>query len=167
MDYSSDGNWHRSFLAVLAARMRPNLYVEFGLAQSPALLAISWYFERCVGVDVAPYHGPTPKNTTIYQMTTRQFCEDVLPNLPLVELAFIDADHKFESAIEDAVGLATHCAENAILVFHDTFPMDEAETGPGFCGDSYRVPAALGWENVTLPCPPGLTIARVNPKLRF
>jgi len=151
-----------AFLADLARRIRPQLYVEFGTYLGETIRAVGPHAGRAIGVDSNPQ---APAWYEHYRMTTSKFALEILPTLPLVNLAFIDSDHDSRAAYADFLALKEHAALGGIIVLHDTYPSDMAQTAPGYCNDSYRVPAMIraafpDIEILTLPIPPGITIVR-------
>lgn len=164
MNYNSDQNFHRGFLAMLAARMKPRCYIELGLSTDPAILSVGEHCFKAYGVDRKVEKFTIPPNSVILEMTTDQFFASYGPTIEAPELVFIDADHSMEQVLKDMRNVAAIAAENCIVCIHDTFPENEAQTAPGFCGDSYKLIRSLWGEHVTLPFPPGLTIMRARPK---
>ena len=99
--------------------------------------------------------------------STREFITDVLPMLGLIELAFVDADHRHAASTSDCESLLLHIANDGLLLLHDTYPESAEWLGDNRCSDSYRTANLIfnkateyGIESVTLPTPPGLTIVR-------
>ncbi len=160
---TSDHQWHRTLLTTMAARMRPNCFMELGLGTTPAIAAVADYCVNAYGVDTLPHEGGY-QNTKIFQMSTDDFFLNVAHTLEPPDLVFIDADHNAEQVMKDFDNIACICADNCVVVLHDTFPENEAHTSEGYCGDSYLVPPRLLCEAVTLPFPPGITICRLRPK---
>ena len=167
MNQDTDLSAHTVLLAALAKLMRPTLYVEFGVQSGFTISAVAPFCGRAVGCDVRRYPLTETRGFEFHQVDTEQFCREVLPTLPPVELALIDADHDAGAVLRDFQFLAEYAAPNALICLHDTFPESRQQTDPLFCGDSYRVPdllRGLGFHDVlTLPIPPGLTIVRLNP----
>jgi len=80
------------------------------------------------------------------------------------DLLFIDANHDSEAVQGDFIAMEKHVALRGIVCFHDTFPKDISFTSSKLCGDAYLAIPALqnsypGWNFITLPIHPGLTIA--------
>ncbi len=163
---TTDHNWHRSMLVLIAARMRPRCFVELGLGPDPSVALVGPHCEKAYGVDQAQHFGTYP-NTTLLHMTTDQFFADVAPNIEPPDLVFIDADHSHAQVMKDLKAVAAICADNCLVLLHDTYPESYSQTDPGYCGDSYLVPSLLLCENVTLPFPPGLTLCRLKPRGMF
>ena len=56
-----------------------------------------------------------------------------------------------------------HVSHEGLVCLHDTNPETVEDTQPGYCGDSWKFAknlSVLGYEAVTLPYHPGLTIVR-------
>jgi hypothetical protein len=70
-------------------------------------------------------------------------------------MAFIDADHCYESALQDFENVLALLNEDGIIFMHDTDPISDNYIDPGYCGDSYRlVPLLEAREDInvlTLP----------------
>jgi len=164
MNYTSDHNFHRSFLTMLAARMKPTCYIELGLGTDPAILNVGEHCFKAYGVDRKRESFPTPPNSVILEMTTDEFFDAYGSTIEAPELVLIDADHSKEQVLRDLDRVAKIAAENCIVCIHDTFPENAAATSPGLCSDSYLVPESIFFEAVTLPFPPGITICRLRPK---
>lgn len=162
MNYETDSTWHRTLLTQLAERMRPACYLELGLWHEPAMLQVAQYAETCYGVDSETFPEKAPDNCIIVRMTTDEFFERV--TIPRPELVFVDASHDSEQVLKDLENISRICADNCIVVIHDTFPENREYTDDGYCSDSYKVPDLIPWECVTLPLPPGITICRMRPR---
>lgn len=164
MRYDSDHSFHRTFLTMLAARMKPRCFIELGLGTDPCIVNVGEHCFRAYGVDRKRENFATPPNSVILEMTTDEFFESYGRTIEAPELVFIDADHSKEQMLKDLRNVAAIAAENCIVCIHDTFPENEQQTRPEFCGDSYKAVRTLWGEHVTLPFPPGLTIMRANVK---
>lgn len=162
MNYASDHDWHRSFLANLARRMKPQCYVELGLGDNPAIVQVSEFCNEAYGVDKTRGSHEVSPNAIIIVMTTDEFFDGPGKTITPPDLVFIDADHRKEQVLKDLANVAAICADNCVVVLHDTFPESAMYTDPGYCADSYKVPDEIPWEHVTLPVPPGLTICRLK-----
>lgn len=156
---------HCEVLEALAKQLQPKLYVELGVYRGECISRVRKHCARVIGVDTAFELTPDYES---YQMPTQEFCASVLPGLPLVDMAFIDADHNALSAMADFKAILRHSAPGAVIALHDTYPADAAQLAPGFCGDSWKVPKKIrdeypALEVWTLPVPPGLTLVRNAP----
>ena len=164
MNYLDHGDWHKDLLRIMAQRMRPTCFIELGLGGTPSIHSVSEHCGVAYGVDRYKSPCEAPPNRILVEMTTDQFFADVAPGIPPPELVFIDADHSKESVLRDLANVAAICADNCVVVLHDTFPPGINHTAPDFCGDAYLVPGMIEWEHVTLPFPPGVTICRLKPR---
>jgi len=156
-------DWYKVFLGALALRMKPKCYLELGLWHEPALLGLARHCEEMHGVDAEaqPFH--VPENATIHTMTTNEFFDGPGKSITPPDLVFVDADHRSKQVLTDLYSVQDICADNCVVVIHDTFPAGPEFTVDGHCSDSYRVPGMIPWERVTLPFPPGVTICRMKP----
>lgn len=172
MQYTLNLTWHGTLLVELAKQMRPSLYIEFGTQSGQTIFEVAEFCDRAIGVDINPPDARfSPADRwTFYQMTTDRFVDLHLKDLPNVELALVDADHRSEAAYGDARKLMEHAAPNGMVAIHDTYPPGEKHLQPGYCHDSYLVPEKVKkyghhsrWEVLTIPIPPGLTLVRTVP----
>lgn len=173
MDYRTDGDFHHGFIAALARRMRPAVYVEFGLGpEATTLRAVAPHCGKAYGVDVERPAGWAMEEipqVEFFRGKTEEFILNVLPQIGPIEMAFIDADHRMSAVLRDFRCLMPHMADNGILLLHDTYPENEGYADARWCGDAWRVADVIhgesaGVEAVTLPFPPGLTIIRKRPR---
>ena len=56
-----------------------------------------------------------------------------------IDIAFIDADHCFDSAKRDFMNVLERLNKHGIIICHDTDPISQFYTDPGYCGDSYKL----------------------------
>ena len=75
-------------------------------------------------------------NFTFIQDTTDNF---FLNNDEKFDIIFIDADHKYESVQKDFKNSLKILNKHGIIFIHDTDPMYQNLTEPGYCGDSYKM----------------------------
>ena len=158
MNYRTDGNFHTTFIVILAQRMRPAVYLELGLRDGTTFNRVAPLCKQAIGVDIVrqgEYNG------IFFEMTTAEFFQKEIEKLPPTELAFIDADHSFDSVRKDFIGVYSYMAKGGIILLHDTFPENDSYKRPGLCDDCYKMRDWLknnGYNSITLPCPPGLTL---------
>ena len=160
---------HPEFIASIAKWYKPNLFIEYGFGNGNSSSRVYEHCQRIISVDINnnPLTKTIPK-LEFFNMNTREFKNVFLdsPNCPIVDMAFIDADHDSNVAFQDFEDLFPHIIENGIIFLHDTFPCDERWLAPGCCNDSYKVPRMIKakYGNVcdilTIPIQPGLTVVR-------
>lgn len=156
---------HVEILLPLLKARAPELYIEFGIQSGACIFAFAPYCRRAIGVDIAPGFPDGTKGINIYSMTTDEFARSVLPGLPEVEFAFVDASHEAEQVVRDATALYRYLAVDGIIAVHDTYPKDYAHTNAVNSGDAWKAPAKIkaalpGAEILTFPVPHGLTFIR-------
>jgi len=158
---------HAHIISVIAAGYRPNLFIEYGVSNGGATKVFSKYCGKVFGVDIVVPKNLDLPNFTFFHMTTREFKKNVLDTLDEdVEMAFIDADHKWEEAFQDFEDLFPHLIENGIIFIHDTFPCLKKWIDPRYCNDSWIVPHKIKekyghlCDVLTIPIQPGLTMVR-------
>jgi len=164
LSYDDDLQWHKILLSAIALRMQPKCYLELGLWYAPAMRELAANCVEMHGVDCQHFPEFVPSNATIHSMTTNEFFAGPGKSITPPDLVFVDADHRSKQVLTDLHNVADICADNCIVVMHDTFPGSPEYTVEGHCADSYLVPDMIPWEHVTLPFPPGVTICRMKPK---
>lgn len=162
------GNWHVDFIIHLASVIRPTTYVELGLYECELFNKMIPYANRLFGVDMATEAGAhmvKSSKTTFVNARTDEFCQIAIREGISIDLLFIDANHSYDSVKSDFLGFLPLVNEGGLIVLHDSYPKDLKHTGSGYCGDGYRAideltRAANGYEMMTIPVHPGLTLAR-------
>ena len=117
---------------------------------------------KCYGVDRID-RVKSQGNITMYEMDTQKYLSSQAGKDGPFNVAYIDADHAFDAVCTDFRGLWPFMADQSLIFLDDTWPGTKADTVPGLCNDAYRMHGWLrdgGYENVTIPCEPGLTIVR-------
>jgi len=98
-------------------------------------------FDNCaaknkIGVDIG--WNPT------YKMTTDQFFATVAKEKQLkFDIAFIDADHTWQSVLKDFNNCIKHMTSNSVIFMHDMYPAIELHILPSFCGTAYIILDAM------------------------
>lgn len=167
---------HEKILAHVAQWLRPDVYVEYGMAACGSMLSVAPYCKRAIGVDIKshPYMQGIP-NLDFYNMSTDMFKERFLDKCAddfTIDMAFIDADHEAEQVVRDFDALYAKLVPNGFIFIHDTYPISEMFTEQGYCGDSYKVPFIIkkkypGIDIMTIPVQPGMTVIRKPWALSF
>lgn len=159
----------RPYLEVLAdlhAILRPQRYVEIGVAAGDSL-ALAHDCATAIGIDPAP--SADPKTGAILWRETAQayFARSGLSadlgGRPF-DMAFIDGAHAFRNVLADFLALAAQAEAHSLIVLHDCLPLDalsaSAERRTAFwTGDGWKFVALLSqtWPQLrwaTLMCPP-------------
>ena len=162
------GNWHVEFILHLARLTKPKTYVELGLYQCELFNQMIPYAEKLIGVDMATAAGEHMSmlhKTRFANCSTDEFCKIAIDEGLEIDFLFIDANHSYESVKTDFFGFLPLVKEGGIIVLHDGYPKDLRHTGSGYCGDGFRAIDELtrdakGYEMMTIPVHPGLTLAR-------
>jgi predicted O-methyltransferase YrrM len=169
----AEESWHSNFIENLVKTMQPKIYAEVGVFEGETLNKVLKYVNRAYAADINPTCFEfLPKSSKIITIhgDSENLANNIKHNNDQIELLFIDANHERSFVQKDFENLLPFLAVNAIVLFHDTFPRDESFTSPKFCGDAYLAIEELskrhsGWNFVTLPIHPGLTIASRIPNL--
>lgn len=142
---------HSDFVAVLASIYRPKTYLELGLYQGETFNKVANQIKqsRRIGVDIKPVQI----NGENFVCTTDEFFKSFEDT---VDMVFIDADHKFESALRDFDSSLQILNPGGCILIHDTDPEDDKLFSSGYCGDSYKIVDLLEKREdlniVTIPC---------------
>jgi predicted O-methyltransferase YrrM len=160
---------HHPLVAAIAKFLRPELYIELGANGGATFLLTLPYVGKGIAVDIEPYESffaNMPSNGQFVRQDTVEFLKTMDDDS--VDLCFLDSSHAYEATIAEFELLTRKVRPNGVVLFHDTYPSNEAYTGPGACGRVFAVIPILKqryadmWEFSTLPAEFGLTIARKN-----
>jgi predicted O-methyltransferase YrrM len=162
------GNWHVEFITNLARLLRPVLYVELGIYQAELLNKVAPLAGTAIGVDLDPTCGDYVRaapNVRFFGGSTDAFAKEAALLGLRIDMLFIDADHCRESVVQDFTNYLPLVRPHGLILLHDTHPGDESLLAPGYCCDAYRAieelqSRAIGYEMMTMPLTPGLTICR-------
>ena len=131
---------HSDFISILASIYKPKVYVELGLYQGETLSKTQPFIEKGYGIDMN-------KNTFLENLKSFSNLEiiytkttDFFANFDKkIDMAFIDADHCYESALNDFENVYKLLKPGGIIILHDTDPESNHLINPGYCGDSYKI----------------------------
>jgi len=173
---------YRHWLGWLHRTLQPRLYLEIGVEKGESL-AQAQPPTRVIGVDPAPVGDPLAACATqaqLYRQESGAFLRgpprDCFLHSGGFDLAFVDGDHRFQSVLDDFIGLEAWAAPHALVVLHDTLPLTaltaSKERHSGFyTGDGWKIVSCLRslrpqLRVVTLPvAPSGLTlVAGLDPR---
>ena len=131
---------HSDFVAILANIYKPKVYVELGLYTGETLLKAQPYIIKGYGVDMKSNPSleqlKQNSNLEIIYTSTNLFFENFNEG---IDMAFIDADHCYESALTDFENVYRRLNPGGIILLHDTDPESNHLIDPGYCGDSYKI----------------------------
>lgn len=154
---------YRHWLGWLHHELRPGVYLEIGVEKGESL-ALARPPTWIVGVDPAPMEDPLARCDApgrLYRQTSAQFLAAPPADSRLGEsgfdLAFIDGDHRFEAVLDDFIGAEAWAAPSALIVLHDTLPLNALTAAPQRCSGFY---SGDGWKIV--PC-----LRALRPELRM
>lgn len=169
---ASDGNplaWHLDVVPALARVFRPALYVELGVQRAELFNRVFPYAGQLIGVDCDPRaaeHITKAPNVRFFCTTTDRFAEEVATDEGLIiDMLFIDADHSRAAVVNDFRTYFPFVRPHGLILLHDTHPGDLGLIDPEWCGDAYRAIEEIqrqdeGFEMMTIPVSPGLTLCR-------
>lgn len=131
---------HSTFIGQLASIYKPNIYVELGLYEGETLKKVQPFAHNLYGVDIKSNEYLEQLNNipniTITYKSTDSFFESFDKK---IDMAFIDADHNYNSVLRDFENVYSRLNQNGIIILHDTDPEDDRLIHPSYCGDSYRI----------------------------
>lgn len=149
--------------------LRPAVYLEIGVLYGESL-RLAMPPTLAIGIDPAPraehvWSAPT----RILPVTSDEYF--ARPPIPEISLAFIDGSHCFPDVLRDFWHVERHAATGAVVLLHDTIPLDEATAtslrqSEFHTGDVWRMLAYLELcrpelDVITIPAAPsGLTMVR-------
>tara|TARA_Y100000361_G_C10979262_1_gene248173 strand:+ start:90 stop:602 length:513 start_codon:yes stop_codon:yes gene_type:complete len=167
---------HSDIIADLARVYKPKVYVELGLYEGETWAKVLPHAESAFGVDIV---DRSISGGQIYIENTDIFFEHFDKE---INMAFIDADHCFESVLQDFENVAKLLHPQGIIVLHDTDPESDHLFDKGYCGDAYKIVSLLQdseeYNMLTIPvAEAGLSLVtkknnsrvhhRKNPKLEW
>ncbi len=122
------GEFYRSCLARIHAKLQPRTYLEIG-TEDGGTLCLSR--SRSVAVDpkfelAEPIPGEMP-SLFLFQGESDRFFEAHDPKVLLegpVDLAFLDGMHLFEFLLRDFINTERHCHRGSMIILHDCIPLD-------------------------------------------
>lgn len=164
------GGGHEAFMLALVRFLQPRVYVELGVASGACFGPI--YDEQfgagrvALGCDwsLAAMRHPAVRLAIRSVDYVRECLVD-----GVVELAFVDADHRPEAVLADVMALRPKMATNGIIALHDTYPPGPAFEADERCSTAWRAVDELkrggmgGYEVLTLATEWGLTLIRFHP----
>ena len=156
---------HEWLIPALAMETGATAYLELGCHQNETVSAMPDAMgegAKIVAVDInEPYERIHGVDYRI--MPTGDYLREWVRADGPFDIVFIDADHSARAALSDFEAVWPYVKPEGLVLLHDTNPDTEADTAPGYCGDSWIVARYLankGYESVTLPYHPGLTLVR-------
>lgn len=128
-DIVLEGADYTSMLKNLHLFLKPKTYVEIGV-ETGRTFQLAGLPTISIGIDPQPkLNYQISSRAKVFTMTSDEFFQshNVLANLKgrTVDFAFIDGLHLFEQALKDFINLEKYSSKNAVICFHDTFPLDE------------------------------------------
>ncbi|MCE5192102.1 MAG: class I SAM-dependent methyltransferase [Actinomycetia bacterium] len=168
-DWKNDPlKWHIQFIADLARLLKPDVYVELGVHRAELFNQVLPHAGRLIGVDIDPESGGSMRasqKTRFVCSSTAEFVRELRADPIPIDLLFIDADHSSTSVLQDFHDFFPFVRQRGIILLHDTHPGNSQLVEPGWCGDAYRAVEILqeergGFEMMTIPVSPGLTMCR-------
>ena len=137
----NQGNsYHHKFLIREIVRLTGcETYLELGIYDGETVDYIRQVVKNVYAVDCVDIRNvkETIPGYQFFQMKTDEFFERY-PDLRF-DIAFIDADHSYESAKKDFLNVLERLNKYGCIICHDSDPINKFYTSPGYCGDSYKL----------------------------
>jgi len=164
---------YRELIIQLAKLMDPasKTYVELGVQKGYTFNTVSRMFRRSFAVDIKILESiySQPNKVYNFEMNSDQFKDYWIRNeLGMIDLLFIDADHKKEKVLKDFDNLSPFVNKTGLILLHDTYPVAEFLVNDRYCSTAWQAGREIfknkkykEFEIVTLPFPyAGLSIIR-------
>lgn len=128
----------------LAANGELKTYVELGIRAGTCFNEIAPRVEgTAYGVDIderSHKYIKGNKNLSWHCCTTDAFFDEFRGSLERkVDLVFVDADHKYESAKKDFDNSLEVVRDGGLILMHDIYPPREDYLHPSICSDVYKL----------------------------
>ncbi len=139
-----------------------------GTFHSEVLKRIIPHAEELIGVDINPdskKYFPKSSKAHFFCLTSDELLKTLKKNNRKIDFLFIDADHSYQSVLNDFNNYFPLVSDQGLIFLHDGFPKNAFYTQSGYCSDCYKAIMELSkntenYEMVTIPKHPGLTICR-------
>ncbi len=140
-------------LAALHTALAPRCYVEIGIGPGCSLELVRPDC-KVVAIDPAPRAENLARleDLALHLMTSDAFFADSEATASIgpdgFDLGFIDGCHRFEQVLDDFLNLERHAGAGAVIVMHDTLPLDAATSArvrdtTFYSGDAWKAVAVL------------------------
>ncbi len=123
---------HSDLVALIASIYKPKTYVELGLHHGETWNKTTPFCKNSHGVDIVD----NKVEGNVFIGTTDEFFEDFNQE---IDMAFIDADHSFDSCLRDFLNCHKRMARDGVILLHDTDPISDYYISPDRCGDCYKI----------------------------
>lgn len=163
------GGDHGDLIVALARFLRPQTYLELGVAEGATYRKVAMAVAEWGGTSVGIDHSLTLEKMA--DLPGQCIATDTVAYLKTcppgsVEFIFLDSSHEYEATLKEIVLILDALTPNGVLLMHDTYPPNEEQMASGRCGDVWRMAAELkdfvAFESMTLPAQYGLTLVRRN-----
>lgn len=166
---------HHAIIEAIASHMKPDVYVELGIAVCGTLNRVVPHAKEVYACDLAAHNLGNihePERVNFYAETTDLFAERWKRDVnKAIDLCFIDADHSFSAVKKDVANFLPFLkTSTGLMLLHDTWPPTPEHTSFNNCGDCFKIKEWLrdlnkkeyfsSLEIVTIPAQFGLTIIR-------
>jgi len=163
---SKDRSPHIALVEQIAALIKPRVYLEVGVYRCSTINRVAKHASTAIGVDINQDALSHARGKNIE--TVHGDLNVARPSLEkyrgLIDLAFIDGDHRIESLRSDFELLSPYVSNSAAILIHDTWPGTREYSSDLYCSNSYLFPNEINdavdrmWSAATLAAHPGLTM---------
>lgn len=165
---------HHAIIEAIASHMKPEVYVELGIAVCGTLNRVVPHAKRVYAVDINASSAGNikePGRVNFFPESTDNFADRWRSIGSAIDLVFIDADHSFSAVKKDVANFLPYLkVSTGLMLLHDTWPPTPEHTSFNNCGDCFKIKEWLrelnkneyfnSLEIVTIPAQFGLTIIR-------
>lgn len=167
----ADEHWHSKFIELLAAELKPAVYVELGISVCETINRVSPLAKHVWCCDVQDFRGQISHghNVDFFHENTGEFAKRWNKDIRKeIDLIFIDADHSREAVLHDVQAFYPWLKpDTGIMVLHDMWPPTKELTDVRRCGNGYGAKGEIfqnvifpDGEMLTIPAQYGLTLIR-------
>jgi hypothetical protein len=144
---------------------QPDTYVEVGIQKGHCFKQIAPLVKTAIGIDIKLLFDIP--GSILIEKPSLEVARNW--NHGLIDLLFIDGDHKFESVLADIDAFLPYVRpQTGLILLHDTYPGTKELAVDGYCSDAWRAARDIHCNNkysfieiITLPGPyAGLSILR-------
>lgn len=156
---------HYAFIEHFISILKPENYLEIGIAHGEMLQIAQKYSKKCYAVDINIPNTKFNENVILHNMTSDQFFNQLDRSI-FFDFVFIDGDHKKEQVLSDFLNIKDNVVDDGFVFLHDTYPMGESWLHETQCNNAWEAALEIKqnfntqWEIVTLPFNPGITIMK-------
>lgn len=173
-NYQNTDLLYIDIIVLIAKSLQPQTYVELGVYQCDVINKLMPYVKnQAYAIDISADSKSFLKKdhrANFFLGSAREFAKKIIDEKIIIDMLFIDADHRKEAVLDDFNALFPYVREDGIIFLHDGYPRDIKQTQAGYCSNAWEAideltrSAGDSYEMMTLPQHPGLTLCRKRTK---